>query len=280
MPTVATPDGAIIHYEEYGSGFPVLLFAPGGLNSAIENWARYPYNPIADLADEFRLIALDQRGSGRSFGPLGVWDWAAFARDHVAVLDALGVAQCAALGGCIGSSYCFRLIHDAPSRVVAAVPMNPVGNTGDNFRPFFDMFEAAARRAEADGMAGVVAAAKANPVFAQNPDGGPWANRIAADPSFAAEIARLPVSTYTDMLRRTAAAMFGAPFVFSVTEEWMRACPRPLLVCAGNDTYHPAETSERIRALAPDCHYVAEWKHRPETGPTVRAFLRAHTATR
>jgi hypothetical protein len=30
MPTLQRPDGEI-HYEVHGSGFPVLLFAPGGL---------------------------------------------------------------------------------------------------------------------------------------------------------------------------------------------------------------------------------------------------------
>src|SRR5690242_12072173 len=35
MPMLKRPDGEI-HFETYGSGFPVLLFAPGGLRSRIE----------------------------------------------------------------------------------------------------------------------------------------------------------------------------------------------------------------------------------------------------
>ena len=38
--------GAEIYYEEYGAGFPLLVFAPGALNSTITNWharsERYP----------------------------------------------------------------------------------------------------------------------------------------------------------------------------------------------------------------------------------------------
>jgi len=38
-----------IHYEEAGSGFPLLLIAGGGLNSTIAALAN-PFNPI----DEFK----------------------------------------------------------------------------------------------------------------------------------------------------------------------------------------------------------------------------------
>ena len=35
-----------LHYEIYGDGFPVLLFAPGGMRSAMDFWAHGPWNPI------------------------------------------------------------------------------------------------------------------------------------------------------------------------------------------------------------------------------------------
>ena len=38
MPRLIRPDGEI-HYRTYGEGFPVLLFAPGGLRSRIELWS-------------------------------------------------------------------------------------------------------------------------------------------------------------------------------------------------------------------------------------------------
>ena len=34
-----------LYYEESGSGFPVLLFAPGGMRSAIPFWENAPWNP-------------------------------------------------------------------------------------------------------------------------------------------------------------------------------------------------------------------------------------------
>ena len=37
-----------IHYEEFGSGFPLLLIAGGGLNSTISALIRGPFNPIVE----------------------------------------------------------------------------------------------------------------------------------------------------------------------------------------------------------------------------------------
>ncbi len=38
MPTFKRADVSI-YYEEYGTGYPILLFAPGGMRSSIEFWA-------------------------------------------------------------------------------------------------------------------------------------------------------------------------------------------------------------------------------------------------
>jgi hypothetical protein len=45
-------DGATIHYEEFGRGFPILTFAPAGLPSTIEVWCRPapPISPTTELA--------------------------------------------------------------------------------------------------------------------------------------------------------------------------------------------------------------------------------------
>ena len=65
MPTISHGD-ASIHYEEVGQGFPILTFAPAGLQSTIDVWKRpmAPVNPIAEFAAECRVIAMDQRNAG------------------------------------------------------------------------------------------------------------------------------------------------------------------------------------------------------------------------
>ncbi|MCU1493208.1 MAG: alpha/beta hydrolase fold family protein [Acidimicrobiaceae bacterium] len=126
-------DSVSIHFEEHGGGFPVLLVAPGAMESSIEMWAGATINPLALYADSFRLIAMDQRNAGRSVGPLESSDpWGGYARDQLALLDHLGVDQFHVMGACIGGSFALKLIEQAPARVVAAVLEQPVGITDDN----------------------------------------------------------------------------------------------------------------------------------------------------
>ena len=69
--------GVDLHYQIYGDGFPVLLFAPGGMRSAIDFWAHGPWNPIEALQHDFKVIAMDQRNAGRSHAPITAADnWA------------------------------------------------------------------------------------------------------------------------------------------------------------------------------------------------------------
>src|SRR4051794_35605203 len=102
MPILKIAD-AEIYYEEFGEGFPVLAFAPGGQASRIANWQRSPRNPsapppwfdaTAELASDFRVIAMDQRNAGRSrAGVTARDDWRSYARDHIALMEHLGIAR-------------------------------------------------------------------------------------------------------------------------------------------------------------------------------------------
>src|SRR4029077_19772345 len=83
MPTYQRGD-ASIYFEEHGSGFPLLLLSPGGLNSTIDFWSRMPFNPLEEFQSEYRVIAMDQRNAGRSRGPLPVDDpWGGYADDQL-----------------------------------------------------------------------------------------------------------------------------------------------------------------------------------------------------
>src|SRR6266852_818365 len=126
-------DSTSIYYEEHGRGFPLLLIAPGAMNSIVEMWANATINPLAHFDDAFRMIAMDQRNAGRSFGPLDPSDpWGAYARDQLALLDHLGVDRFHVMGCCIGGSFALKLIEQAPARVAAAVLEQPVGIADGN----------------------------------------------------------------------------------------------------------------------------------------------------
>src|SRR5947209_12014962 len=77
-----------IHYQEAGSGFPLLLFAGGGLNSTIAGLTN-PFNAIEALKGEYRCIASDLRNAngGQSSGPLEIdRPWDAYTDDHLGLM--------------------------------------------------------------------------------------------------------------------------------------------------------------------------------------------------
>ena len=46
MPTLSIPDGEV-YYEVHGTGYPLMIFAPGGLRSELSFWRHSPSNPSA-----------------------------------------------------------------------------------------------------------------------------------------------------------------------------------------------------------------------------------------
>lgn len=233
-------DGVSIRYEECGEGFPVLLFAPGGMRSSIAHWEQTPWNPIRELEGDFRVVAMDQRNAGDSRAPVGRDDgWHVYTADHLALLDHLGIERCHLLGGCIGGSYCLGLMQAAPERVAAAVLQQPIGSSNGNRQAFYEMF---------DG----------------------WAE----------ELARSRPEVPADAWRSFRSHMYDGDFVFNVSRDFVRGCRIPMLVLMGNDLYHPAETSREVVELAPDAELVERWKEPEVVADAVRRvreFLRRHT---
>ena len=134
-------DDILIHYIERGEGFPVLLFAPGGMRSAAGFWKNSPWNPVTALSDRYRVIAMDQRNAGKSKAPVRAGDgWGSYTADHLALLDHLGIERCHLVGGCIGGPYCFGLMQAAPERVASAVLQQTIG-ASENREAFYDMFD-------------------------------------------------------------------------------------------------------------------------------------------
>src|SRR5215469_1642266 len=126
--------GARIYYEEFGHGFPILTFAPAGLQSTIAVWSEpsAPINPTTEFADKFRVIAMDQRNaSGQSRAPITAQDgWDAYTADHIAVLDHLRIDKCHLYGQCIGGTFIMNMLKHHPERVQSAVLAQPIGRVG------------------------------------------------------------------------------------------------------------------------------------------------------
>ncbi len=71
MAVLKRPDGEI-HYQTFGNGFPVLLFAPGGLRSRMEMWPAPPGRPTRPWVDWTTALA-GSRLHGRGDGPTQRW---------------------------------------------------------------------------------------------------------------------------------------------------------------------------------------------------------------
>src|SRR6478752_3852578 len=115
-----------IHYEEAGSGFPLLMIAGGGLNSTIAGLSGSypPFDSFEEFKGEYRCIAADLRNAntGKSSGPLEIdRPWDSHTDDHLGLMDHLGIDKFMVLGFCIGGPLIWNLLKRAPDRVVAAV---------------------------------------------------------------------------------------------------------------------------------------------------------------
>src|SRR5258706_6459001 len=112
-----------IHYEQTGSGFPLLLIAGGGLNSTISGLSN-PFDAIGEFKGEYRCIASDLRNSntGQSSGPLEIdRPWDSYTDDQLGVMDHLGIDKFMVMGFCIGGPFIWNLLKRAPDRVFAAL---------------------------------------------------------------------------------------------------------------------------------------------------------------
>jgi 3-oxoadipate enol-lactonase len=103
-----------LHWEETGEGAPVLLIMGLGMNAT--GWWR----TIPVLAD-FRVIAFDNRGVGRSERAPGPYTVQAMADDAVSVLDAAGVDRAHVYGISLGGMIAQEVALRHPSRVDALV---------------------------------------------------------------------------------------------------------------------------------------------------------------
>jgi len=114
-----------IHYEEAGSGFPILFIPGGGLNSDISFLTGFAaFNAMEEFKHEYRCITMDLRNAngGQSSGPLEIdRPWYAYADDQLGLMDHLGCKQFLVMGFCIGGPLIWNLLKRAPGRITAAV---------------------------------------------------------------------------------------------------------------------------------------------------------------
>jgi len=236
-----------IHYEEEGSGFPLLVIPGGGLNSTAA-WVRKgaPFNVFDEFKSEYRVIAADLRNapSGQSTGPVEVdRPWDAYTDDQIALMDHLGIKKFAVIGFCIGGPFVWNLLKRVPDRVVAAIPAQPSG-----FR-------------------------KEMPTLNYDNNMKTWAPEV---------VKRRPEVTM-DTADRFLTRMYrnNPDFVYTVTRDFVRSCQTPVLVMPDDIPSHPYAVAMETVMLAPKSEVTMfPWKEPKERIPIavrqMRSFLRAH----
>ena len=240
--------GAVrIHYEETGSGFPLLMLPGGGLNATIPFVTdKGPFNAMAEFGGSYRCIAMDLRNAngGGSSGPVEAdRPWDAFSDDQLGLLDHLGIDKFLVMGFCIGGPMIWNLLRRAPGRVVAAVIAQPSGFRPEMPSMFFD-----------NNMAGWGPA-----LCARRPD-----------------VSMATVEAFLDRMYRA-----NPDFVFTVTREFVAACTTPVLVLPDDVPAHPYAVAMEQAMLAPNSQVsMYPWKEPKERIPLavrhIRTFLDAH----
>ena len=235
-----------IHYEEQGSGFPLLCTPGGGLNSIMSGWPRQVIDAFDEFKNDFRCITMDQRNAqgGQSTGPVQVEDpWGAFADDQLGLMDHLGIDEFLFIGFCIGGPFAMTLIKKAPNRVRAAVLCQPVGH------------------------------ADATPDAMYDSGIDVWAPELTAGRP---DISMDTIQQYLHNLYRV-----QPDFFYSVDRDFARNCQTPLLVMPDDTPSHSLQAAMDMVALAPRAQTTAwPWKEDPDLKVTtieqVRGFLKAH----
>jgi len=113
--SVARSGDVELYYESTGDGPPVLLVMGLGMNAT--GWWR----TVPVLAKSFRVLALDNRGMGRSSAPEGPYAMGDLADDAVAVLDAAGEESAHVYGISLGGMIAQHVALRHPARVRALV---------------------------------------------------------------------------------------------------------------------------------------------------------------
>jgi 3-oxoadipate enol-lactonase len=113
MPYATAADGTRLHYHVTGRpGTPPALFIQGlGADKHLWDLQRF------GLAWSYRMVALDNRGAGRSDKPHGPYSLAQMADDAVTVLDHAGVDTAHVVGASMGGAIAQILALTHPSRV-------------------------------------------------------------------------------------------------------------------------------------------------------------------
>jgi 3-oxoadipate enol-lactonase len=257
------PDGVRMAWRSYGEGEPVVLVM--GFMSSGHAWFRL----LPHLAAGRRAIVLDNRGTGESDRPRGLWSMAELAGDVLAVLDDAELERAHVIGASMGGMVVQHLALEHPERVRSlTLCCTSARKGGRSGRPPWRMLASLALRP----LLGPGRTLKiASPLL--------YSSRTRADAERLAEEVALRATDATPAT--TASAQFAAIARHDTRQRLGRLSMPVLVVHGADDRLVPPSAGRELAdlipgariALLPDCGHVLTTDCEHEAAQAILGFL-------
>lgn len=122
-----------IYFEVHGSGYPILMLHGGFSN--LEIWEYQ----IPVLSEEYKVIAMDSRGHGRSTDTEGPITYELLASDAVELLDCLGIERAHVVGWSDGGVAGLHMGITYPERLDKLVVIGATAQGAGSLHDLFDV---------------------------------------------------------------------------------------------------------------------------------------------
>jgi pimeloyl-ACP methyl ester carboxylesterase len=252
-------DGISTRYEVVGSGPPLLMYAPGGFNAALDMWRTqgvYAKIRLLDhLPNRYTCILFDRRECGQSGGRIERMAWAHYVAHGKGLLDHLGIRRAHLMGGCMGCCPVVAFAVQHPDAVLSMTLYWPVG--GARYRiNAHQRFAEHLAFVQQHGLAEVVAlVTREGKPFGADPRGGPWASVIRHDRAFAESFARQNVEEYKLVIAGMARTLFDRDTAPGAEPEDLMRSEIPALIVPGRDASHATSVARYLEECLPRAEY-------------------------
>jgi pimeloyl-ACP methyl ester carboxylesterase len=252
-------DGITTHYEVVGSGPPLLMYAPGGFNAALDMWRTQGVYAKIKLLDHlparYTCILFDRRECGQSGGRIERMSWAHYVAHGKGLLEHLDIKRAHLMGGCMGCCPVMAFAVAHPHMVLSMILFWPVG--GARYRiNAHQRFAEHLGFVQQHGMAEVAAlVTREGKPFGADPRGGPWASVIRRDPMFAEAFAKQNVDDYRLVIIGMMRSLFDRDTAPGAEPEDLMRVDIPALIVPGRDASHATSAARYLEECLPDADY-------------------------
>jgi pimeloyl-ACP methyl ester carboxylesterase len=242
-----------------GTGPPLLIYSPGGLNATVETWSTLGVyariKPLTHLATKFTCITFDRRECGQSGGRVERLTWPHYAAQGKGLLDHLKISRAHLMGGCMECSPVIAFGVTYPETTLSMLLYWPVGgakyriSSHQRFAEHLSFVHQHGLDAVVDHMR------KDGKPFGADPRGGPWASVVRHDRAFAVTYAKQNIDEYKLIVTGVARTLFDRDTAPGVEPEDLLRLDRPALIVAGEHASHATSAARCSQECLPLADY-------------------------